>query len=97
MNWEGRQWPWSVAGFSVSIRGKGLRKTTEKLLRVDGHRNGDQTADLSNSKQGFYAPADIFLPLGCVGGTKEQPKDIDFVMKVRASSSVSRTDMYSTF
>jgi hypothetical protein len=50
--------------------------------------------DPSNAKQDFYAPGDILLPLGCVGGTKEQPKDIYFVMTVMASAAVLRIDMY---
>ena len=50
--------------------------------------------DPSNTKQDCYAPGDIFLPLGCGGGTKEQPNDIYFVMTVMAISAVLRIDMY---
>jgi hypothetical protein len=94
MNWEERQRPWPVAGFSVSICGKGLKKPRKTLLTVDGHRNGGRTVDPWNIKQGCCAPGDIFLPLACVGGTKEQSKDIYFVMTVMASSAVLRIDMY---
>jgi len=90
---------WSVgkegSGRGLS-RGRGWGKPRKSLLRADGHRNGDRTANLANTKQGCYAPGDIFLPLGCAGGTKEQAKDTNFVVTIMVSSSVLRIDMYST-